>query len=291
MRLFSSFLSTFLIPLVAVMPLRAELAATIVVSTAAASATILAETTPGQTNVLKIRLADDSKATVEANSIVKGYAILVTDSSGSPVADAAVAIRLPDEGPTGFFINGEHSAVAYTDASGVARFPQVNWGSATGGLSIRVTAVKGELHAGALIEQTVIAAGKTPASAPVSPFPSSHAPATTAPADPSPVPAPVAKTKTPGVPASVAAIHSGAAPDQQPAADSSASNDTVSVVNTSGSKGGNGSNKKWFVLAAVLASAGVGAALALAGKSGATGTGPGPSTSTTIGTPTVSIGH
>jgi hypothetical protein len=290
MRFFSSFLSALLIPLVAVMPLRAEVAATIVVSTAAAPATILAETTPGQTNLLKIRLADDSKATVEANSIVKGYAILVTDGSGAPVADAAVAIRLPDEGATGFFVNGEHSAVAYTDASGVARFPQINWGSTTGGLSIRVTAVKGEMHAGALIEQTVTAAGPTPASAPVAPFPSVPAPAS-APVDQTAAPAPVAKTKTPGVPTSVAAIHSGVAPDQPPTADSSAANDTVSVVNTSGSKGGTGSNKKWFILAAVLASAGVGAALALAGKSGAGATGPGPTTSTTIGSPTVSIGH
>jgi outer membrane biosynthesis protein TonB len=180
----------------------------------------------------------------------------------------------------------------------------VNWGSATGSLSVRVTAVKGDLHAGALIEQNVIAAGtKRPASASVTPFPSTE-PNTKPNTQPTPQPsnqprneqptpatvqASAAKVKTPGVPASVAAIHTGAAPDQT-APETAASNDSVSVVNTSGSKGGGSNTKKWVIVAAIVAGAGIGAALALGGKGGAVTTSSA-SSGTSIGSPTVSIGH
>jgi hypothetical protein len=315
MRFFSLFLITLLIPAVAVMPLRAELAAAFPVQAPAPSITqSITQAPPPAPSLLKIRLDDTSKATVEANSVTSGYAVLITDAAGVPVADTAVAIRLPEDGATGAFVNGERALVTYTDKSGVARFPQVNWGAATGSLSIRVTAVKGEQHAGALIEQTVIApVTKSASSAPVAPFPSSEtvsrAPVAMALQTPSVAPpsmeskaaeskAAELKAKTPGVPASVQSSSSTQAstqaspqisPQTTPAA-KPASADSVSVVNTAGSKGGGGGvSKKWVIIGVVLAGVGLGAALALAGgKSNSTNT---PAATTTIGSPTISIGH
>lgn len=277
MRLFSSFLITFLIPLVAVMPIQAEL---------------YPQAIPGQPSLLKIRLDDGSKTTVEANSVSSGYSVLVTDGAGKPVSDAAVAIHLPEEGASGVFANGEHAVVIYTDAAGVAKFPQVNWGPATGSLSFRVTAVKGELHAGTLIEQTVVAAGSQTPAARVAPFPSSQ-PASVKTAVPAVAPAPV---PPPGVPVSVAAVMPQAvAPQELPAPQTApaakpASADSVSVVNTSGSKGGGGISKKWVILGVVLAGVGLGAALALAGGKSSSSSSTAAST-TTIGSPTINVGH
>ena len=79
MKSLSTFLSLLLIPLITVIPIKAEADGAAVVATTGS-------TTPGQTNVLKIRLADESKATVNANSIVKGYSILVTDGAGLMMA-------------------------------------------------------------------------------------------------------------------------------------------------------------------------------------------------------------
>jgi len=288
------------------MPLRAELAAAFPVQAPAPSITqSITQAPPPAPSLLKIRLDDTSKATVEANSVTSGYAVLITDAAGVPVADTAVAIRLPEDGATGAFVNGERALVTYTDKSGVARFPQVNWGAATGSLSIRVTAVKGEQHAGALIEQTVIApVTKSASSAPVAPFPSSEsvsrAPVAMALQTPPVAPpsmeskAAELKAKTPGVPASVQSSSSTQAspqisPQTTPAA-KPASADSVSVVNTAGSKGGGGGvSKKWVIIGVVLAGVGLGAALALAGgKSNSTNT---PAATTTIGSPTISIGH
>jgi hypothetical protein len=269
------------------MPLRAELGA-------AANGTPTGATTPSQSNALKIRLGDESKATVEANSFVKGYAITVTDAGGSPVADAAVAIRLPEDGATGYFVNGEHSAVAYTDSSGVARFPQVNWGATAGVVSIRVTAVKGELHAGVLIEQTVVTQPATtpvpnaavkaiPNPQPGLPLPDSAAAAPTAPG--------AAARKQPGTPTSIAAVHSGATPELGATETTASAEPNVSVVNTA-SSGANshGSNKKWIILAALAAGAGAGIAIAL-GSHGGAAAATTASPTTSIGTPTVSVGH
>jgi len=276
MRFFSSFLITLLIPLVAVMPIQAE----------------QTQAVPGQPSLLKIRLDDGSKTSVEANSVSSGYSVQITDAAGKPVSDAAVAIHLPEEGASGVFANGEHAVVIYTDSSGVAKFPQVNWGSTTGSLSFRVTAVKGEMHAGTLIEQTVLApSAKTPSSAPVAAFPSAE---------------PAAKLVTPaapGVPVSVAAVTPQAMPSEStpqaspptpptpqtaPAA-KPANPDSVSVVNTSGSKAGGGISKKWVIIGVALAAVGLGAALALAG--GKSNSSTASTTGTTIGSPTVNVGH
>jgi hypothetical protein len=289
MKIRSTFLSLLLTPLVAVMPLRAELSAadtgsaTTVSEASVPAATIGATTQTSQASALQIRLADAGKAVVEANSSLSSYAIVVTDASGMPVADAAVAIRLPEDGATGFFVDGAHSAVAYTNAEGVAKFPQVNWSSALGSAAIRVTAVKGELHAGAIIEQTIVAhaAAALPGQA------QSQAKAQAI--QSAPASGATAKTDTPaqpGTPTSVAEVQSGAAPGKTGAAPEP----VVTVVNSASSGGSRGgSNKKWIILAAVGAAAGVGIAVALAAKGGVAAVAP--SAGLSIGAPSLSVGH
>jgi hypothetical protein len=275
MTFLSTILSLVLTPLLVVLPVQAEMGASVPVST----------TTAGQPAALQIRLADAGRAIVEANTFVKGYAILVTDSSGLPVAGAAVAIRLPEDGATGFFTDGAKSAVAYTDASGTARFDQVNWGPTLGIVSIRVTAVKGDVHAGALLEQTIVARLAASTSAPKAEatiVPWGQSESTTAEARPKP-----------GTPISVHSVSSGGSPEKVPLPSTPTAASTVpnvSIVTTSGSKGGLGSSKKWLILAAVAVGAGAGIALALASKGGVAAVASS-TPSLSIGTPTVSVGH
>lgn len=297
MKFPSSFLSLLLTPLMAVMPLSAEFADG-PADPAAAAVRMLAEASVpgasspnGQATALQIRLADAASAVVEANSSQTTYSILVTDSSGLPVSGAAVAMRLPEEGATGFFLNGIHSAVAYTDPTGIAKFTQVHWSSTLGVANVMVTAVKGDLHAGALIEQTIV---QHVAAAPIAAAPAAKIVATNAvPASPlSAPPAPI-----PGTLTSVAAVHTALAgdPNPAPAGKTIASEEpVVSVVNSPGTTGGSsahGSNKKWILLAVVAVGAGVGAALALglSGKGAAVVAGS--SSGVSIGTPSVSVGH
>lgn len=289
MKLLSTFLSLLLTPLVAVMPLQAEMTSVSGAIAPAAEGSIPGGTTPSAQPTLQIRLADSGQVTVQASSSLKGYSIVVTDSAGLPVSEVAVAIRLPDEGATGFFTDGAHSAVAYTDVTGIARFAQVNWGATPGIVAIRVTAAKGDLHAGVLIEQTIL-----PPTSPTPIVQVSKA-ALTSPAPP-PVSVSVMNTKVnpaPGTPASVDSVHSGASAEQpaiRTTETAASAEPVVSIVNTAGNKGGShGSNKKWILLAVVAVGAGVGAAMAMSGKGGASAATA--STGVSIGTPTISVGH
>ena len=106
---------------------------------------------------LFVKVIDSDGAQVPANSrSAKGFSVLVTDAAGGPIADAAIALRLPDSGATGVFADGAHSAVAYSDSSGHARFDGIQWGPAAGVMAIRLTATKANEHAGLLLEQTLL---------------------------------------------------------------------------------------------------------------------------------------
>ena len=96
MRSLSSFLSLVLIPLIAVLPIRAQLPP----APAAAEAT------------LQVRVVESS---------VNQFMVEITDGSAAPVDGAAVAFRLPDSDPIGTFADGSHASVVYTDINGRAR--------------------------------------------------------------------------------------------------------------------------------------------------------------------------
>ncbi len=216
---------------------------------------------------LRIELADRDGESVPAGSeSSKGYAVRVLDSTGNPAADNAVVFRLPDEGPSGTFADGTHSAIVYTSPDGLARVAGIKWGETAGSVAIKVTATRGDARAGTLLRQLLTTSTNVMVEHSV-PQPG----ATAAPMNTPPVTARVSEIK-------------------KPAAPTSPLEPVVSVVNSKTTeKSYHGSHKKWIILAAVVA-AGAGAGLALGSKKKTAAS----STSTTgvsIGPPTVSVGQ
>ncbi len=260
----------------------------------------------GAAQTLQLRLisSESSEAGIGSQT-VKGFTVQVTDPSGTPVADAAVAVRLPDSGATGAFGDGTHSAVSYTDAAGRANIAAIQWATTPGLVAMRITATKGTSHAGMLVEQTLVGpvdpalsiAAPTPAPPPVSttvvnvPPPAPAQPATAETVSKSITPAQIATLQTPQVqvgPAPQASSASSAAapkvatqnaaPQAQP---------SVSVSSAPPGQTAHTSHAKWFILLAIAAGAGIG--VAMVGKGKGTSTTAAPSIS--IGAPTVSVGQ
>jgi hypothetical protein len=258
--------------------------------------------------MLRVRVVDDPEPALPNSVALKGYAIQVTDSAGAPVGDVAVALRLPDEGATGHFGAGHFGTplrawVIYTDAAGIARFPVIQWEGSVGLAELRVTAAKGTVHAGLLVEEQVgsgTAASVVPPAVPVAkvatvpkvalpPVPeiSLETPKPSqALADTLPMPSSRTSAKLPkdiGKPVGTDSALSAPtlAPTPEPA---------VSISNSGTGAGSQGSNrKKWLVIAAIGAAAGIGGFLALSGHGGAASKTT--STGVTIGTPTISVSH
>ena len=284
----SPFVSLVLIPLLAISPLGAQYPA------AGGSAPV---TDSAAVQDLQLRVVDgDASETRAGTPAVKGFTVEVTDSAGAPVADAAIAARLPDSGPTGVFADGTHAAIVYSDAAGRARITGIRWGETPGLVALRVTATKGTSHAGILVEQTLTgtethvatavptsAATATPASAPppvsVTVVPRPRAPAelpaqgATAQLSPKALP-PIAATKTIAKP--VAAQETPTTPPP-----------AVTVTNTAPGEAPHKSHAKWLILALVAAGAGAGVAMAGKGKSSSPSA---PAATLSIGNPTISVG-
>jgi hypothetical protein len=264
MRFFTQLLSVVLAPTLAVGPLGAQ----------------AADVTASE---IEIHVVDSDGPTATAGShSAKGWTVLVTNASGTPVPDAAVVVRLPESGPTGAFTDGSHSAVAYTDGAGRAHVADVQWSNDPGAMTIKLTATKGVVHAGTLLEENLTAAGQKAVSAPVAApsTPSAKAPSLATPSLPIVVHAPSLEQTPPMLsPAPIARV-----------APASEVNPSVSITNNPGhEKVHSGSSKtKWIILAvAIAAGAGAGAAMMGGHSSSSTST---PSSSVTIGTPTVSVG-
>jgi hypothetical protein len=268
MKSLSSFLSVVLVPLIAVLPIRAQ----------------LPPAPSGTEATLQLRMVESS-----ANK----FMVEVTDGAAVPAAGAAVAFRLPDSDPAGTFGDGSHAAVVYTDINGRAQVAGIQWNRASGVASVRITAARGAAHAGLIVEQpiapNVVAVPVTNAvPQPAVAQPAVAPPAVTQPAvtqpgvtQPGVLESPAAKI----VQAEPLAIaHSGASTPVAPAPPPS-----VSVTNTKASPGETvHSSKKWLVVLLVAGAAGAGAAFAFKGK-GASAAPAAPSLS--IGNPSISIGH
>jgi hypothetical protein len=273
-------------------------------------------------SALHVHVVEESGPALAKATSAKGYTVQVTDSSGAPVASAAVAFRLPDDGPSGRLVNGLLAWVSYTDAAGIATFPLIQWGETAGTVEIKVTAAKGSSHTGILIKQQISSATSPNTTVVEVPVPSAavskpaapqapkietetaqsntvfqpfadvvppDAPKTIAPmlsAHPDAAPTATAPksaphTLTPNPPSSSGASGAGAGTEVEP---------TVTIVNTkAGTGAGHEFNKKWLILAAVGAAAGVGAMVALHG--GGAGGGTTSSSGVSIGGPAISVGH
>ncbi len=266
-------------------------------------------------------LGNDARTAPVGSRSAQGITVEVADGAGVQVANAAVVFRLPDSGPSATFADGSLTAIAYTDSSGRAQVADIHWGNTPGLVNMRITAAKGNTHAGVLLEQTLTAptisqnsavtpvtALKLPAPLVESPrVPQAPAPGVIAEAKQSPGitvehlgsrsriaaedDAPVsAKASTPGAGAAVA-------DDDSPDANvpirhmartggDEAEAPRVSISSAAQAPSGGHSKTKWLIALAVAAGAGV--ALALTHSGG----GSNASTSgVTFGTPTVSVGH
>ena len=257
----------------------------------------------------------------------KGYVLQVTSAAGTPVAGAAVALRLPEDGPTGRFANGLRAWVAYSDAAGIARFPVIQWAETPGPVQVRVTAAKGSSHAGLIMAQTVgiekpsnndsvsvvsvpVQSGELPlpvlrshiaykplveAAAPASP----QAPvvAVLAPATPKPLadvqPMITVTTGASPAPATASKPHTLKPVPPPPASnDRSSAEPTVSITNSPTGAGSSESHKKMWIIVGIAGGAGAAALLGIMAAHGAgAAAGSGSSSGVTIGAPTVTVSH
>ena len=105
-----------------------------------------------QAVTLKIRALDPSQLQKSlSKSDRSNTIIIVEDSSGAPVPSAAVSFRLPDDGPSGTFANGLRSEIAITGLDGRASIAPIHWADQPGTVPLRVTAAKGPLRAGVIL--------------------------------------------------------------------------------------------------------------------------------------------
>ena len=102
----------------------------------------------------------------------QGIAVAVTDETGRPVEGAAVSFHLPDQGPSGTFVNGLRTEVAVTDARGRAAAHAIEFNRTPGRLEVRIVASKEQARAGTVSFQyiagasPVVEAGAEPAGRP-----------------------------------------------------------------------------------------------------------------------------
>src|SRR5258706_7947334 len=86
----------------------------------------------------------------------------VDDENRKPVAGAAVAFRLPNQGPSGVFPTGSKSLTTTTDGQGRAAANGIRVNNQIGRMEIRVTASYQSQTTSALITQTNVAGQAAP---------------------------------------------------------------------------------------------------------------------------------
>ena len=304
------FLSLFLCSLIALNPIWAQ------TNSAAAAGSLDAP--------LHVHLVEGPGPAPPQTKSSKGFVFQVTDSAGSPVPGAAVALRLPQDGPNGSFASGLRAWVAYSDDAGIARFPLIEWGAQSGQAQLKITAAKGPAHSALMIEQqvgddktSVSVSVPAPELTPVGPTAVTQAAAELAVPKPALPQPPQVESRKPGTvfqpladttPADAPAIniaHTGVSSDPvvtkrhtltpvpPPTLKETNSEPTVTITNSPTGAGGSESHKKMWLLVGLGAGAGAAALLAvLAAHSGGAGAaGSGSNSGVTIGAPTVTVSH
>src|SRR5579875_2628239 len=244
MGVFTRIVSVFLIPVVGLLPLYGQTPEP--VSTAASEN-------------LQIQVLDREAPELAAGSrTLKGYTLLVTDGTGHPVSG-------------GMFADGSHSVVLYTGNDGRVHTPPIQWLTAAGPVSIRITANKDTAHAAIELNQNLTGASASQ----TAPSVSVSTPQQKGVHAPGEIASPAQDSITPHPRQSAATM-----PDQEP---------QVSISGPpAGEKIHSGSKKKWILLA-IVAAAGAGAAgIAMKGKSSSSSNS---SPGLSIGTPTISVGQ
>lgn len=102
-----------------------------------------------QTAILQIRVVEGDGAVHAAGSRdSRPLAVEVTDETGKPVSRAAVSFHLPEDGPSGTFLNGLRTEVSLTDAAGHAGVRGLQWNRVAGRFEVRIVASFEQARAG-----------------------------------------------------------------------------------------------------------------------------------------------
>jgi hypothetical protein len=110
----------------------------------------------------------------------RGVTVQVTGETGQPVEGATVTFQLPPDGPGGVFSNGSRIEIATTGADGRATVWGMQWNRTLGSFEIRITASKGQAHAGTVCPQYLAAAPPAETSAARGPAGANSAPSASA---------------------------------------------------------------------------------------------------------------
>ncbi len=126
--------------------------------------TVLCQPAVAQVAILQIQVSGGEGAVHAPGARdSRGIAVVVTDETGRPVEGAAVSFHLPDQGPSGTFVNGLRTEVAVTDDRGRAAVHAIEYNRVAGRFEIRIVASKEQARAGTVSFQYI--AGTSPGAA------------------------------------------------------------------------------------------------------------------------------
>ena len=74
----------------------------------------------------------------------RGISVEVSDELGRPVPGVSVSFQLPDDGPSGLFLNGAKADIVNTGDDGRAAVWGMRWNKTPGIVNVRITAAKHE---------------------------------------------------------------------------------------------------------------------------------------------------
>jgi hypothetical protein len=108
----------------------------------------------GTVAILRLRVVEGDAAVYATGSrTLRPLTVQVTDETGKPVEGASVSFLLPGDGPSGMFNGNMRTDIVSTGPDGRASAGPIQWNRLPGAISIRLTASKSTVRAGALISQ------------------------------------------------------------------------------------------------------------------------------------------
>lgn len=109
-----------------------------------------------QVAILQIRVIEGEGAVhLPGSRSTRPITVEITEETGKPVAGAAVSFHLPEDGPSGAFVNGLRTEVVITDAHGRASLHGLLANRIPGRFQIRILASKEQARAGTVSFQYV----------------------------------------------------------------------------------------------------------------------------------------
>ena len=109
-----------------------------------------------QIAILQIRVIEGEGAVhLPGSRSTRPITVEITDETGRPVAGAAVSFHLPENGPSGAFVNGLRTEVVIADAQGRASLHGFLANRLPGRFQIRILASKEQARAGTVSFQYV----------------------------------------------------------------------------------------------------------------------------------------